>query len=79
MIAMVLFAGRWDRRTRLISLALNLAWLVLMVWWLTAGRIFDTAAADEATKLGLLLVVVFIIVVTVRRTSASIRPPMVQA
>ncbi|GIF96055.1 hypothetical protein [Catellatospora citrea] len=81
-LAMVLVAGRWDRRTRRISLVLDLGWLVLLGWWLAAGRIFVAEAADGAAKLGLLLVVVFVvvdIVVTVRRTSALIRPPVVQA
>ncbi|GAB4055022.1 hypothetical protein [Catellatospora paridis] len=79
--AAVLLTGRWDRRTRIISLALDLAWLALLTWWLT-GRIFTTDAADEAAKFGLLLVVPLVIidfVVTLRRTSASIRPPLLQA
>ncbi|MEU8002267.1 hypothetical protein AB0B66_13985 [Catellatospora sp. NPDC049111] len=78
----VLIAGRWNRRTRRISLFLNLGWLVLLSWWLAAGPVFVAEAADGAAKFGLLLVVVFVIVdiaVTLRRTSAAIRPPVVQA
>ncbi len=77
-----LLAGRWTRHTRLVGLALGLAWLALLTWWLAAGRIFITDAADDAAKFGLLLVVVFVIVdivVTLRRTTAGIRPPMVRA
>ncbi|WP_155368073.1 hypothetical protein [Catellatospora vulcania] len=78
----VLIAGRWDRRTRLVRLVLGLGWLVLLGWWLAAGRIFAADAADGTARLGLLLVVGFVIVdivVTVRRTPASIRPPVVRA
>ncbi|MEV0461059.1 hypothetical protein [Catellatospora methionotrophica] len=78
----VLIAGRWERRTRLAGLALGVGWLVVLVWWLVTGRIFVDEAADEAATFGLLLVLVFVIVdivVTARRTSAAIRPPMVRA
>jgi hypothetical protein len=75
----VLLAGRWSRTTRRVGLALNVGWLALMAWWLLAGRIFDTEAADEVAKLGLMLVVVIAlldVVATLRRQSLSIRPPV---
>ncbi|GAA1626940.1 hypothetical protein ACFQY4_14390 [Catellatospora bangladeshensis] len=78
----VLLAGRWDRRTRLVSLALGLGWLALLSWWVAAGPIFATEAADDTAKLCLLLIAVLVavdLVATLRRTTASIRPPVVQA
>lgn len=70
----------YDRRLSTL-LCDNAAWLVLPSWWLLAGPIFSTEAADGTTRLCLALIVAFVIVdlvTTVRRTT-SIRPPMVRA
>ncbi len=61
-------------------MGLNLAWLVLLIWWLAAGPIFQTEAADEVAKLclaGIVLIVVVDLVVTLRRNAAALRPPAV--
>jgi hypothetical protein len=76
----VLLAGRWGRVARRIEVALNLAWLVLLIWWLAAGRIFQAEAADGVVKLSLLIIVVMVLVdlaVTVRRSTTAIREPVV--
>jgi hypothetical protein len=77
----VLIAGRWTQTTRRISLGLAIDWLILIIWWLAAGPIFPTEAADEAAKFGLLvvaLIVVAEIIATVRRTAAALKQPTIQ-
>ncbi|PJJ63501.1 hypothetical protein [Compostimonas suwonensis] len=78
LLTAALIAGRWSRRTRGLSLLADLGWLALLIWWIAAGPIFTTEAADSTTKLCLALVAVFVvidIVVTLRRGPAAIRPP----
>ncbi len=75
----VLLAGRWSGPTRRIQVGLNLAWLVLLIWWLAAGPIFQTEAADEVSKLclaGIVLIVVVDLIVTLRRSAAVLRLPV---
>ncbi|MBK6874546.1 MAG: hypothetical protein IPJ14_21170 [Kineosporiaceae bacterium] len=76
--AAVLRDGRWNRQTRRLALATNLGWLVLLSWWLFAGRIFRAEAAEDTVRFGLLVVVVIVVVdvvATTRRHLTAIRPP----
>ena len=73
----VLIAGRWTRRTRVLSLVSNLLWLALLALWVLGGPIFVQAAADSTTKGALLLVAVFVVVDaigSVRRLVPRARP-----
>lgn len=77
----LLLTGRWSQKTRLIDLALSVPWLVLLIWWLTSGDIFQAPATDESAKLGLMIIVVLIVVdtaVALHRISTSTRIPTPQ-
>lgn len=72
----VLIAGRWSRDTRPIHPALNLGWLVLLIWGLAAGRVFQAEGAEGVARLSLLIIVLVVIidlVTTLRRTVAPLR------
>lgn len=74
----LLVAGRWSRLTRRIALASNVAWIALLLWWVLAGPIFVSPAADGVTKacLGLLIALCLLdMVLTVRRASRAIPVP----
>ncbi len=76
----VLLAGRWSRVTRRVHLGLNLAWFVLLIWWLAAGPIFQAEGADGVAKLsllGIVLIVVVDLIATLRRSAAVLRPPAI--
>jgi hypothetical protein len=74
----LLVAGRWTPLLRKLSIAVDVAWIALLVWWLLAGPIFATAAADDVTK-GCLVLLILIcaldVVLTVRRTTRAIPVP----
>ncbi|SDQ33812.1 hypothetical protein [Pseudoxanthomonas sp. CF125] len=53
--------GRWSKLTRRLSTAFALGFVVLLLWWMTAGNIFLSPATDEGAKAGLGLVVVIIV------------------
>jgi hypothetical protein len=77
-IIAVLVAGRWHRTTYLTSLAVNAAWLGLLIWWIVAGRIFESELADSVTKGSLALVAGFVvldIVLTLRRLPRRVVVP----
>jgi len=74
----VLIAGRWSTVTRMIALASNVAWIALLLWWLLAGPIFVSAAADSVTKGCLVLVgLLFVVdvVLSVRRMTRTVPVP----
>lgn len=74
----VLVAGRWTGDTRRINTGLNLAWLVLLGWWLS-GRIMAAEAADSTAKASLLVIVLIVLLdlfVSWRRHAARLRPPV---
>lgn len=78
----VLVAGRWNRATRRVAIALDMAWIALLVWWVAAGPIFASDAADGATKGWLFLIIAFVvvdIVLGVRRQRSSIKEPELSA
>lgn len=80
--AVVLVAGRWSRLTSRVAIALDVAWIALLIWWVAAGPIFAREAADSATKGWLFLIIALVvvdIVLGVRRTLSSIKEPVVQA
>ncbi len=75
----VLVAGRWGRLTRRLALAIDLAWIALLVWWIAAGPIFVSGSADDVTKLCLAAVAALSMVDSVmvlRRTIAPIQAPV---
>jgi hypothetical protein len=57
---MVLTRGRWSQRLRLMDLTTSVIWIVLLTWWLTAGRIFLAAGTDAGARAGLAFVIVII-------------------
>lgn len=75
-----LVAGRWSRLTRRIALAIDVAWIALLVWWIAVGTIFVSASSDSVTK-GFLAVVAALIMLDVvmllRRRIAPIQAPAV--
>ena len=74
----LLVAGRWTPLLRKLAIASNVAWIALLLWWLLAGPIFVSAAADDVTKGCLVLLILFCaidIVLTVRRTTRAIPVP----
>jgi hypothetical protein len=73
-----LIAGRWTRTTRLVGVALDLAWIALLLWWVLAGPIFVTEAADTTARGLLFLLIVFPVVdavLTLRRVTRPIPVP----
>lgn len=73
-----LIAGRWTRTTRLAAVALDLAWVALLAWWVLAGPIFLTEAADTTARGLLVLLIVFPVVdavLTLRRVTRPIPVP----
>ncbi|GAA1814101.1 hypothetical protein [Agromyces neolithicus] len=73
----VLIAGRYTRTTRLISVASDIAFLALLTWILAAGPIFTSPAADGVVRvclLGIMLILVFDIVVHLRRLTPTRAP-----
>lgn len=78
----VLVAGRWSRATRRVAIALDVVWIALFVWWVAAGPIFASEAADSATKGWLFLIIALVvvdIVLGVRRQLSSIKEPELSA
>ncbi|MDF1480204.1 hypothetical protein PYV02_14035 [Leifsonia sp. H3M29-4] len=76
----LLAAGRWTRLTWQITIALDAAWIALLVWWVAAGPIFVTESADSTTKLCLIVLIaitVLDLVLTVRRVTAAIAAPAI--
>ena len=74
----VLVAGRWTRTMRLISVAFDLLWIVLLLWWILGGPIFVSPYADSVTKacLGLLVILVAVDgVMSLRRLTRAIPVP----
>ena len=57
----VLSKGRWSSATRRLEVGLNLAFAVVLVWWITAGDIFQAKPTDDGAKGALALVVVIIV------------------
>jgi hypothetical protein len=56
----------------------NAAWLGLLIWWIVAGRIFESELADSVTKGSLALVAGFVvldIVLTLRRLPRRVVVP----
>ncbi len=78
----VLVAGRWNRATRRVAIALDVAWIALFVWWVAAGPIFASEAADSATKGWLFLIIALVVVdiaLGLRRQLSSIKEPELSA
>lgn len=71
--------GRWDRTLRRISQASGVAWIALSTFWVVSGDIFVADSADAVTKLCLVFVILIVLVgliISVRRTPAGIREPV---
>ena len=76
----LLVAGRWTPLLRKLAIASDVAWIALLLWWLLAGPIFVSAAADGVTKgcLGLLVILVAVDgVMSVRRLTPAFTAPAV--
>ncbi|HET7662192.1 MAG TPA: hypothetical protein VFK31_01020 [Rhodanobacteraceae bacterium] len=58
---MVLTRGRWTQRLRMMDLATSVIWIALLLWWLAAGAIFQTAATDDGAKAGIGLVILMVV------------------
>ena len=74
----LLIAGRWTPLLRKLAIASNVAWIALLLWWVLAGPIFVSAAADGVTKgcLGLLVILVAVdAVMSGRRMTRAIPVP----
>jgi hypothetical protein len=74
----VLIIGRWNTVARRLSLAVSIAWLALLVWWIAAGPIFVSDYTDEVTKLCLVVVAALSgidLIVTIVRWTRRIRVP----
>jgi hypothetical protein len=59
-LAVLLVQGRWTALTRRLDLAGNLAWVALLLFWLSAGPIFTSPATDSGARGGLGLVILFV-------------------
>ena len=60
LLAVLLIQGRWTALTRRLDLAGNLAWVALLLFWLSAGSIFTSPATDSGARGGLGLVILFV-------------------
>lgn len=60
LLAVLLVQGRWTALTRRLDLAGNLAWVALLLFWLSAGPIFTSPATDSGARGGLGLVILFV-------------------
>jgi hypothetical protein len=72
--------GRWQRLTRRADIALSAAITTLLVWSLTAGRIFQSDVSNQIVKAVVLLVAVIAIrdiAMKVRREMARVHMPTV--
>jgi hypothetical protein len=79
LLAGVLSRGRWSATTRWLEVGFDVAWLVLLGWWLAGDHIFQTASVDGGARAGLGLVMVFIVVdlaLKLYRRQARTRLPM---
>jgi hypothetical protein len=77
----LLAGGRWSRRMRWAAIALDLAWVLVLGWWVAAGPVFTAPSADDVTRPILAILAVAILVdaaVTLRRVTARIRVPDVE-
>jgi hypothetical protein len=74
----LLVASRWTPLLRKLAIAGDVAWIALLVWWILAGPIFISSAADGVTK-GCLVLLILIcaldLVLTVRRMTRHIPVP----
>lgn len=74
--------GRWTKLTRRLSTAFALGFVVLLLWWMTAGNIFLSPATDEGAKGALGLVVLITVVALVYelyRRRPRIHAPKIKA
>lgn len=60
LLAVLLVQGRWTVLTRRLDLAGNLAWVALLLFWLSAGPIFTSPATDSGARGGIGLVILFV-------------------
>jgi hypothetical protein len=80
--AVALSRGRWTAALRRVDLALSLAFVGLLVWWLLAGPIFQAPATDAGAKGAIGLVLFFIALdlgVRAVRRRPRLRAPKVAA
>ena len=81
LLVVLIVEGRWRSLTRRVDLASKVAACALFLWFVMGGRIFVTDAADEMTKVFLVLFIVMIaceISFSVWRQRARIRQPQPQ-
>ncbi len=62
LLAMVLVQGRWSPLARKLEIVSSAAFVVLLLWWITAGRMFLSTPTDQAARGVLALIVVFTVV-----------------
>lgn len=75
----VLIAGRWSRVTQRLSVAVNIAWIALMIWWIAAGPIFVSESADGIVTFclaGIAVIAAIDTVARLRRMRNRFRPPV---
>lgn len=76
--AIVFAKGRSTPLTQRLEIASSLAFIALLVWWLSAGDIFQAKATNEGARAGIGLVVLIIVVyliVQIHRRRTRIRVP----
>lgn len=61
-LALVFHRGRWSPPMRWTHIAVSMAFVALLLWWVAAGPIFLAEATDKGAKGGLELVVLFIVI-----------------
>jgi hypothetical protein len=75
---MLVVEGRWRKLTRSLDITISLAIAAILLWFVVAGRIFESQPADETTKAALAFLVLIILVdvgFKMWRAQARIRPP----
>ncbi|MET0654052.1 MAG: hypothetical protein ABWX88_04450 [Pseudoxanthomonas sp.] len=71
-------AGRWTRRLRRIEIALGLAFVALLAWWLAAGDMFLAKATNDGARAALALVILIVVMdlaYRLYRRRTRIHPP----
>lgn len=64
-LALVFHRGRWSSSMRWTYLAVNITFVLLLLWWVSVGPIFLAESTDKGAKGGIKLVVLFIVLDTI--------------
>lgn len=69
--------GRWSPLTRWLDIAISLAFVALLAWWLAGGAMFQAQSTEDGARGGIVLVVLFIaadVLLKLYRLRTRIRP-----